>query len=287
MILVADSCSIKTNWLLAHPIYGKLDFKSQGINPLFQNEREIERIITGLEISNDFVSQVKEIHFFGAGCFSPDRRETLCNVLSKKFINAFVNVENDLLGVAYSCLASNAGIVALLDVNSNAAYYDGYELYDAKYGIGYILGDDASEIHIGKRILSDFLYGNLPNDLSSDFAHEYKITKESVIKSTYQKQTTQNYLYLFADFVKNNASHPYCQQMLSDVFQHFIDLTIKTIPDYTLKKCSFIGSVANSYANLLQQICVRNRIKVENITNRSIEHLLEYISHAQTTCEID
>ena len=45
MILVADSGSSKTDWLLAVPEKGPLEFKTGGLNPYFLTEKEMVKIL--------------------------------------------------------------------------------------------------------------------------------------------------------------------------------------------------------------------------------------------------
>jgi glucosamine kinase len=103
MILVADSGSSKTDWLLAVPQQEPLKFRTGGLNPYFLTEKEMLKILQ--EQGADLLAHsadVTELYFFGAGCSSPDRHEILSNVLSQLFPKAFVSVDSDLLGSAYA-----------------------------------------------------------------------------------------------------------------------------------------------------------------------------------------
>ncbi|WP_246229887.1 hypothetical protein [Mucilaginibacter humi] len=83
MILVADSGSTKTDWLLKQPGQEATAFRTPGLNPYFLSEKEIVKILQ--EQAPDLVAfgaEVKEVYFFGAGCSSPDRHEIVSNALS-------------------------------------------------------------------------------------------------------------------------------------------------------------------------------------------------------------
>jgi hypothetical protein len=45
MILVADSGSSSSDWMLNVPDSKPLKFKTKGLNPFFVNEKEIERVM--------------------------------------------------------------------------------------------------------------------------------------------------------------------------------------------------------------------------------------------------
>ena len=76
MILVADSGSSKTDWLLSQPGQSPKEFRTPGLNPYFLTEKEITKVLQ--EKAKDLIAygaDVTEIYFFGAGCSSPDRHE--------------------------------------------------------------------------------------------------------------------------------------------------------------------------------------------------------------------
>ena len=83
MILVADSGSSKTDWLVNLNGQGVKQFSTAGLNPYFLTEKEIVKVLN--EQAQDmlyFSSEITEIYFFGAGCSSPDRHEIVSNALA-------------------------------------------------------------------------------------------------------------------------------------------------------------------------------------------------------------
>lgn len=75
MILVADSGSSRSDWMLSLPFDKPLTFTTKGLNPYFVSEKEIERVIHNVPEIMPYVKDVTEVYFFGSGCTSPDRRE--------------------------------------------------------------------------------------------------------------------------------------------------------------------------------------------------------------------
>ena len=66
MILVADSGSTKTDWLLQLQNGEVKEFKTAGLNPYFLGEKEIVKILQ--EQAADMIGHaaaIKEIYFFG------------------------------------------------------------------------------------------------------------------------------------------------------------------------------------------------------------------------------
>src|SRR5690606_11647670 len=181
MILVADSGSSRSDWMLSLPFDKPLTFTTKGLNPYFVSEKEIERVIHNVPEIMPYVKDVTEVYFFGSGCTSPDRRELVSNALSELFSEAFISVELDLLGSAYATCGNRKGYVATLGTGSDFTFYNGEDIEVSNQGVGYVLGDEGSGVWFGKSLITDYLYGKMPPDLASDFSNKYRVTKEIVV----------------------------------------------------------------------------------------------------------
>src|SRR5688572_22234980 len=101
MILIADSGSTKTHWRLIDDKRNSTSVTTQGINPYFQNEEEILKILkTELLPSINTTPLPAEGFFYGAGCGTPDKNKIVSAAISKLFPNSIIEVNNDLLGAA-------------------------------------------------------------------------------------------------------------------------------------------------------------------------------------------
>ena len=181
MILVADSGSSKTDWLLAVPRKDPIPFRTGGLNPYFLTEKEMVKILhdQGAEMVK-YANDIDEIYFFGAGCSSPDRHEIVSNAVSHLFPKAYISVDSDLLGGAYATCGYEKGLCCVLGTGSNISYFDGEDIHAGKHGLGYILGDEGSGSWFGKALITDYLYGNMPDEIAKQFSAEYPIDKEAV-----------------------------------------------------------------------------------------------------------
>jgi glucosamine kinase len=278
MILVADSGSTKADWILTQSENQSISFRTAGINPFFLSEKEIIEIFQNTTEIQDYRDQVKEIYFFGAGCSSPDRRELISNALSKIFKNAFISVDIDLIACIYATTGINKGICCIIGTGSNISYFDGKKIHDSKHGLGYILGDEGSGTYFGRKLITGFLYGTMPEDLSKEFYTKYKINKESIIKRIYQEPAPNFYLASFAPFMSENLSHPYIIELIEKGFNEFIETNIKSYADYKLQTCHFVGSIAFHFSDILKQLCNENEIKIGKILKHPIEELSLFIS---------
>jgi len=278
MILVADSGSSKTDWLLAVPQQEPIKFRTGGLNPYFLTEKEMLKILQ--DQGADLIahaSDITEIYFFGAGCSSPDRHEILSNVLSQLFSRAYISVDSDLLGCAYATCGHDKGICCVLGTGSNISFFDGEDVHSGKHGLGYVLGDEGSGTWFGKNLITDFLYGNMPADIHHLFDGHYHINKEVVISNVYQKPAANSYLASFAKFMSEIRVTDYGQSLIKRSFTEFIETNIKSYPQYHKYKCHFVGSIAYVFAEELKALCEANEVQIGKIIRQPIFDLLQFI----------
>jgi glucosamine kinase len=278
MILVADSGSSKTDWLLNREGGNIKQYHSAGLNPYFLSEKEILKILQEqLSEMITFAADIKEIYFFGAGCSSPDRHEIVSNALSALFPKAYISIDSDLLGCAYATCGNEKGLCCVLGTGSNISFFDGDSIYDGQHGLGFVLGDEGAGTWFGKALITDFLYGNMPADLSTSFEELYHLSKEAVIKNVYQKPNANSYLASFSKFLSNARQSVYIQDLLKHGFLEFIETNIKSYKEYHNYKCHFVGSIAYVFADELTTLCTENGITVGKIIQQPIHDLMAFI----------
>ncbi len=278
MILVADSGSSKTDWLLSLPQQEPVSFKTAGLNPYFLTEKEIAKIIQDQAPNMVAHAQdISEIYFFGAGCSSPDRHEIVSNAISQLFTKAFVSVDSDLLGCAYATCGYEKGICCVMGTGSNISYFDGENIHDGQHGLGFVLGDEGSGTWFGKALITDFLYGNMPVDINEAFNKAYGLNKEIVIKNVYQRPNANTYLASFSRFVSEIKTTPYGQELLERGLLEFIDTNIKSYPEYHRYKCHFVGSIAYFFAEELTALCHQHGVKTGKVIKQPINDLMAFI----------
>jgi glucosamine kinase len=278
MILVADSGSSKTDWLLKQPGQEARAFRTPGLNPYFLTEKEIVKILQDQApelLAYD--TDVTDIYFFGAGCSSPDRHEIVSNALSQVFTKAYISVDSDLLGSAFATCGHEKGLCCVLGTGSNISFFDGEEIHSGKHGLGFILGDEGSGTWFGKALITDFLYGLMPDDVHALFDNTYQLTKDEVIQNVYQKPGANSYLASFSRFLNVIRRKPYGKELIKKGLQEFIDTNIKSFPQYHEYKCHFVGSIAFVFADELIALCEKQDIHIGKIIKQPINDLLAFI----------
>lgn len=278
MILVADSGSTKTDWLLKLQNDEVKQFRTAGLNPYFLSEKEIIKILQ--EQAADmiaFAGEIDEIYFFGAGCSSPDRHEIVSNAISYLFTRSYVSVDSDLLGCAYATCGHEKGLCCVLGTGSNISFFDGEDIHAGKHGLGFVLGDEGAGTWFGKALITDFLYGTMPPEISLKFDDEYHLDKEKVIKRVYQTPNANSYLASHARFISRIRETEYAQNLLRRGLVEFIETNIKSYPQYQRYKCHFVGSIAYVFTDELTEVCEENGIYIGKIIKQPIHDLLAFI----------
>jgi glucosamine kinase len=278
MILVADSGSSKTDWLLSLSNGELKQFRSAGLNPYFLGEKEMTKIVQ--DQSPDLVAygeDISEIYFFGAGCSSPDRHEIVTNALSAVFPKAYISVDSDLLGSAYATCGHEKGLCCVLGTGSNISFFDGEEIHEGKHGLGFVLGDEGAGTWFGRKLITDFLYGNMPAEISELFNETYHLDKETVIKRVYQTSNPNSYLATFCKFISEVRQSAYAQNLLREGLLNFVETNIKSYPQYHKYKCHFVGSIAYIFTDELNTVCKDNGIHIGKIMQQPIYDLMKFI----------
>ena len=278
MILVADSGSSKTDWLLNLGNNEVKEFRTAGLNPLFLTEKEIVKILQDqvpelIALAGD----IDEIYFFGAGCSSPDRHEIITNSLSTLFQKTYISVDSDLLGCAYATCGHEKGLCCVLGTGSNISFFDGEEIHEGKHGLGFVLGDEGAGTWFGRALITDFLYGNMPTDISDQFNEAYHLDKETVITKVYRTPNANTYLASFMRFVSKIRTSAYAQSLIRRGLLEFVETNIKSYPQYHRYKCHFVGSIAYVFADELKAVCDENEIRIGKIMQQPVHDLMAFI----------
>lgn len=277
MILVADSGSSRSDWMLHLPDSKPLQFRTKGLNPFFVNEKEIAAVLSGVPEIIPYVNEVHEVYFFGAGCSTPDRREIVSNALTQIFPSSFISVESDLLGSAYATFGAEKGLISNLGTGSDISYFDGEMLSASLHGNGYVLGDEGSGAWFGKQLITAYLYESMPRDLMRKFKEAHHITKDIIIRNVYQKDRPNAYLASFATFMAENRSHPYIDNLLRNGFDEFVRTNIMTYPEFWEHECHFVGGIAYYFDIHLREVCALHGVRIGKILKNPIEELYYFV----------
>lgn len=276
MILIADSGSTKTEWRILLEDGTISQARTTGYNPHHQTAAEITN---GLR--TEFMTQlppgnIEQIFFYGAGCASEKSKDIVRQAFAEVFPEVETVVDHDLLAAARALCLDEPGIACILGTGSNSCLYDGQKIIGNIPALGYILGDEGSGTDLGKRVVSDYLRGDMPEHLRKRFQKRFSVTVDEVLDRIYRQAFPKPYLAAFSRFLFHNLKDPYCYRLVYDSFSDFIRINISKYPDYQQHKVHFVGSVAFYYGNILRQAAADQGLTVRNILESPIAGLTLY-----------
>lgn len=275
MILIADSGSTKTYWSLIKADGTCAHYYTQGINPFFQTEYEIEGFLRMTLLPQLGVNEISEIYFYGAGCATEKQISLVRSAFSKVFVYEKIEVASDLLGAARALCGDEPGIACILGTGSNSCYYDGNTIAQQVSPLGFIIGDEGSGASLGKRLVADCLKNQLPEGLKEKFLDRFKLTQAQIVENIYSKPFPSRFLASLSLFLIENIEEPALYQIVYDGFADFFKRNVFQY-DYKDKKVNVVGSIGYHYQDVLRKVAADLSLQLGKIIQAPSEELIKY-----------
>ncbi|MDB5262044.1 MAG: N-acetylglucosamine kinase [Adhaeribacter sp.] len=276
MIIIADGGSTKTSWCLITESNSKVYFNTEGYNPYFS---DTPTIISSLQKSlpeNLQKTDLTEVHYYGAGCSTPENNEIVAAAMRAVFTNAKVTVGHDLLAAARALLGVDAGFAAILGTGTNTCFYDGEDVTLNIDSLGYFLGDEGSGSSLGKRLLRDYMRGYLPEGMSKIFKDTYELDNEAIFDHLYNKPLPNRFLASFSKFLYENNNFSYSREVVKESFDIFFKNLVCHYPGYQDHTFNCVGSVAYNFRDILEEVSLENGMEMGTIIRSPIDNLVYY-----------
>lgn len=277
MILIADSGSTKCDWALVDEKGTRLgNYQTMGLNPYFHDEDIIENAIKSNPGFYAIAPGITHIYFYGAGSSTEQMIGIMKAGLERVFTKADILVDHDLLGSAMATYDGEPCMSCILGTGSNSCYYDGNEISQEVPSLAYILGDEASGSWFGKILLREYFYKLLPEDLRKPFEERYAPSKDDIINKIYREPNANVYLASFMKFLGEHKDHPHVQKWVTDGIVHFIEMHVKTFPQWKGIPVHFVGSIGAIFESSLREAADITGIRLGRIIRKPIDGLVEY-----------
>ena len=280
MIAVVYSGSNYAEWRLADRGRTIASFKTAGINPYFNDEKQIIQLLNKNINLIHHAEEIKRIYFFGAGSFSSDLKAIVHNALATFFKFGRVTVDHDIDAAAIACCKNKPGIICICGSGSNAAWYDGRKVKPNNYGLGYILADEGSGNWLGRQLLKAFMNETLPPNIKKKFEHRYDFDRKTLLEKVYRQKQPAVFLSSFTDFYIENKEDNYLKNVIISGFDKLINTYLlplyKQHPDTQIH---FAGSVAAGFQDYLYEATATANLTIGNIIKEPINNLLTYYSN--------
>lgn len=277
MIAIADSGSTKTDWVILNDDLSE-HFRSNtiGFNPYHIDSESIEEEMFKNEELKTIAEKITKVYFYGAGCSADFLKDTVKKGFVKFFPNAELNVDHDLLAACYAVYRGTPAMVCILGTGSNACYFDGKQIKEATPSMAYILGDEGSGNHMGKKLLHAYFSKKIPKELAEKFHETYHLTISILNINVYQKPLANAYLASFSTFVHEHRDHPFMQNLIYTSMSEFFENQVIPNPEARFSEVNFIGSVAHYYEDILRAVAPTYHLEVGHVVRKPIDNLVNY-----------
>ena len=280
MIAVVYSGSNYAEWRLADRGRTVASFKTGGINPYFNDEKQIIQLLNKNINLIHHAEEIKRIYFFGAGSFSNDLKIIVQNALSAFFKFGKVSVEHDIDAAAIACCKNRPGIVCICGSGSNAAWYDGRKVIPNNYGLGYILADEGSGNWLGRQLLKAFMNETLPPNIRKSFEHRYDFDRRTLLEKVYRQKQPAFFLSSFSEFYLDNKDDNYLKSVIINGFCKLINTYLLPLfKQHPGAQLHFAGSVATDFQDYLYEATAEANLTITSIIKEPINNLLTYYSN--------
>jgi len=276
MKLIADSGSTKTTWILLEQDKVKETIGTSGLNPYFHDSESVEAVLRADLIPFVVEDNIREVHFYGAGCSTDYNNSMIRDAILLFFRKADVFIYHDILGAARALFGNDKGLACILGTGCNSCFFDGTELHSKVDSLGYLFGDEGAGSYLGKLFMSAYLKKELPQELRDLFDKQFGYTLEDILNSLYNKPSPNKFLASFSLFLSPNREHPFVKALIRQSFQDFFNAHIKKYEDYRALPIGFIGSIAFIYREILMEVALKEEVTISKIRSSPIEGLIEY-----------
>lgn len=274
MIVIADSGSTKADWKLVDTNIAN-SITTMGFNPVFHTTE----LISG-ELTKAFHELNKEaatnVYYYGSGCWDQRRKQVIRDALKQVFGKADILVEHDLLGAARATCGTEPGISCILGTGSNTCLYDGNDVIDNVTNLGYLMGDEGSGTHLGKKLIRAYFYRELPPEIKAAFEEWVPGGQSEILDQVYGKETPNVYLASFTKFLSEQKDHFYIQRLIYKSFTEFIDRHVRKYEGHLSLPIHFIGSIAYTFQDLLRIILQERHMTPGVFIKKPIDELVKF-----------
>ena len=275
MILIADSGSTKTDWVLHDGEAIVLRINTQGLNPTQQSAEDIYKVISE-ELDGKIAPDApKTIYFYGAGCAYETADNRMKKALEQYFDTRDIHIHSDLLAAARALCGHEEGIACILGTGANSCLFDGEKITENTPSLGYILGDEGSGAHLGRQLVSDCIKKQLPKDICEKFFKQYNLDIATILEKTYHSSLPNRWLASFTPFLKENKEKPEIKMLLKHCFTQFFQRNTMIYRRSWLP-IHIVGSVGVNFSEEIKETAESLGLSIGNIVDSPMSGLIEY-----------
>lgn len=275
MRLIADSGSTKTHWVLLNGEQER-HCVTEGLNP-WMADRGVFALV-GRQLCGQLGlegARVEQVFFYGAGCGTESACQRVREWIGETLPFDSMEVNSDLLGACRATCGSNEGMVGILGTGSNMCYYNGQRVALQRVSTGFILGDEGSGNHIGKRLLKDYLEERMPEDLRVMFHDDYPYTTAEFIDCIYRRPFPNRFLASLASFAASHKENQYMQEVIRSCFWAYFE-QMSYFGEHASLPLHVVGGLVSSFEAEIGEAAAGSGVRLGVMVQSPIEGLVSF-----------
>ena len=276
MTIIADSGSTKTHWASLNQGQTK-EMTTLGLNPRLTSDECYAEVCSEVVTTFGQLSAADKVLFYGAGCGTEQVISRVKHILQTHFHTDKVQVAGDMLGACRAICGNKPGLVGILGTGSNTCYYDGTSIVQQRVSTGFVLGDEGSGNHIGRRLLKDYLEERMPERIRVMFHDDYPWPVDYFIDQLYRHPNPNRFLAQFAAFAAEHSVDEYVAEVLDDCFGAYFD-NFDYFGTHAHKRLYLVGGITASFADSLARAAHKKGVALGATMSDPMAGLLKYHS---------
>jgi len=256
---------------------------TRGMNPFFSSEKEIKEELEKLDFQGN-EKNIHEVYFYGSGVANAEMKDVIHHALQNRIgVHPYIQVHDDLLGVARALFQDKSGIACILGTGSNSGLYKEGKIMDKVPALGFSLGDEGGGADIGKRLVNALHKRSLSDKLRESIIADEGLSMDQILENVYNKPHANRYLASLTRIAAKYIEHGEIRDIVTAAFNDFVAKNISKYSHYSDLEIGFAGSVAFYFREILEDVLKAHKLKISRILPSPIEGLVSYHQKVHTT----
>ena len=276
MIIVADSGSTKTEWIILKDGEIVKKYLTSGFNPKYFAPEILSGIIREELIFQLEGKSIRSVYFYGSGCYGEKPVEIVGKILRDFFPSSTIEIHHDLFGAARALFYEEKGIACILGTGASSCCFDGENVTAQVPSLGFLLADEGSGVHLGKKLLNAWFKNDLPENLHRKFQKKYSLELNNFLTGLYKEKKPNSKIASFVPFIVENITEIFLQNIVRESFREFFIDNILRYPDYQKLQVGFVGSVACLFSKQIKEVAESFGVNITKILRSPADGLVNF-----------
>lgn len=277
--VIVDAGATKTAFAVMSDRELVHEFVGTGINANYSTDEQIDKVFERFVSSLPAAYRKPEkMTYYGAGCANEQNAMRIAAVIVNRFPSVSFSIYSDLMEACHALCGHNPGLVAILGTGSSTCLYDGNVIVKRAPSLGYLIGDEGSGTHLGKKLITSYMMQKLPMFLLDEIDKEFDLNYDKVIQRIYRKASPNKFFASFSPFIEKYLYEPAVKNICKEAFGEFFDNQVSFYDKDSFQQLHLMGSISLHFKNIIAEVAAEKGIALGTIIGSPMPLLKEYHS---------